>query len=79
LRVNRREEEKWEDLERDGWKKLKISTGDEGSKMVTKGSGQRRMDYFLQKNFYAFLFSSRRVVYQTHLISLTTFRKEYKQ
>ena len=49
LRVNRREEGKWEDLERDGWKKLKRSTGDEGSNMVTKGSGQRRMDCFLQK------------------------------
>ena len=47
MRVNRREEGKWEDLERDGWKKLKRSTGDEGSNMVTKGSGQRRMDCFL--------------------------------
>lgn len=29
LRVNGREERKWEDLERDGWKKFKRSTGDD--------------------------------------------------
>jgi hypothetical protein len=29
LRINGREERRWEDLEKDGWKKFIISTGDD--------------------------------------------------